>query len=72
MGSATVQYKRPEDAKAAKEDYHGGTLDDRVLIVEYDIVKTTISADDQKKAPIIRKDSNTAVKGKTLKVQQKS
>jgi hypothetical protein len=47
-------------------------LDDRVLIVEYDIVKTTISADDEKKAPIIRKDSNTAVKGKTLKVQQKS
>lgn len=46
LGSATVQYKRPEDAKAAKEDYHGGTLDDRVLIVEYDIVKTTISANE--------------------------
>jgi len=41
-----VQYKRAEDAKRAKEDYHGGTLDDRVLIVEYDIVKGTISADE--------------------------
>ena len=46
LGSATVQYKRAEDAKRAKEDYHGGTLDDRVLIVEYDIVKGTISADE--------------------------
>lgn len=43
LGSATVQYKRPEDARRAKEDYHGATLDDRILIVEYDLVKTTIS-----------------------------
>ena len=69
-----MQYKRAEDAKRAKEDYHGGTLDDRVLIVEYDIVKGTISADEQDNdGPVVRKDNNSSsTKGKTLKLQQKS
>lgn len=72
LGSATVEFKRPEDAKAAKEDYHGGTLDDRVLIVDYDLVKTTINPEEQKKEPVIRKDGNANHKGKTLKVQSKA
>ena len=62
-----MQYKRPEDAKSAKEDYHGGTLDDRVLIVEYEYVKTTVRANETNE-PVIRKDANSNTKGKTLKV----
>lgn len=69
LGSATVQYKKAEDAKRAKEDYHGGTLDDRVLIVEFDIVRTTINANEQKKEPVVRKDNQVGSKGKTLKLQ---
>ena len=38
LGSATVQYRRPEDAKRAIEEYHEAYLDDKVLTVEYDMV----------------------------------
>ena len=36
MGSATVVYDKPEDAKKAIEEYHGAYLDDKILTVEYD------------------------------------
>ena len=39
LGSATVQYKRPEDAKKAIHEYHEGELDGKVITVEYDILK---------------------------------
>lgn len=38
MGSATVTYENPEDAKQAISEYHGAFLDDKVLTVEYDMV----------------------------------
>ena len=38
MGSATVTYVRPEDAKKAISDYHGALLDEKVLTVEYDTI----------------------------------
>jgi RNA recognition motif-containing protein len=37
MGSATVVYEREEDASKAIEEYHGATLDERLLTVEYDL-----------------------------------
>ena len=39
LGSATVQYKRAEDAKKAIHEYHEGELDGKVITVEYDILK---------------------------------
>jgi RNA recognition motif-containing protein len=36
LGSATVVYDKPEDAKKAIEEYHGAYLDDKILTVEYD------------------------------------
>lgn len=39
LGSATVQYKRAEDAKKAINEYHEGELDGKVITVEYDILK---------------------------------
>jgi RNA recognition motif-containing protein len=41
MGSATVEYRRPEDAKKAIEEYHEAYLDDKVLTVEYDVREQT-------------------------------
>jgi hypothetical protein len=32
-----VQYKRPDHAKQAIEEYHEGLLDEKVLVVEYDM-----------------------------------
>ena len=40
MGSATVTYERPEDASQAISEYHGAYLDDKVLIVEPDMIPT--------------------------------
>ena len=39
LGSATVQYKRPEDAKKAIHEYHEGELDGKVITVENDILQ---------------------------------
>lgn len=36
IGSATVVYENPEDAKNAIQEYHGVYLDDKLLTVEYD------------------------------------
>ena len=43
LGSATVQYKRPEHAKQAIEEYHEGLLDEKVLVVEYDIERVELN-----------------------------
>ena len=37
LGSATVTYEKPEDAKSAIDEYHQAMLDNRVLTVEYDL-----------------------------------
>ena len=39
LGSATVQYKKPEDAKRAIQEYHEGELDGKVITVENDILQ---------------------------------
>ena len=38
LGSATVTFKNPADAKAAINEYDGCLLDDKVILVEYDMV----------------------------------
>lgn len=38
LGSATVTYERAEDAKQAIDEYNGAFLDEKVLVVEYDMV----------------------------------
>lgn len=43
LGSATVQYKRAEDARKAIDEYHEGELDGRVISVEHDIIKAGTS-----------------------------
>jgi RNA recognition motif-containing protein len=55
MGSATVVYEKEEDASKAIEEYHGATLDERLLTVEYDL------------SALARK-AGIASKGKTLRV----
>ncbi len=37
LGSATVTYERPKDAKRAVQQYNGAYLDDKVLTVEFDM-----------------------------------
>ena len=39
LGSATVEYKSPADARKAIDEYHEGELDGKVITVEYDIEK---------------------------------
>ena len=48
LGSATVTFERPEDAKQAVVEYNGAYLDDKVLTVEFDMVPqvTKIVKDD--------------------------
>jgi RNA recognition motif-containing protein len=43
LGSATVTFQRPEDAKLAVQEYNGAYLDDKVLTVEFDMVPTVTS-----------------------------
>lgn len=38
LGSATVTFERPEDAKRAVHEYNGAYLDDKVLTVEFDMI----------------------------------
>lgn len=38
LGSATVTFERPDDAKRAVHEYNGAYLDDKVLTVEFDMV----------------------------------
>lgn len=37
LGSATVQFKRPEDAKKAIDEYHGAELEGKVITIEPDV-----------------------------------
>ena len=39
VGSATVCYQNPADAKKAIQEYNHAHLDEKVLIVEYDMVR---------------------------------
>lgn len=55
LGSATVVYEKPEDAKKAIDEYHQALLDNRVLTVEYDL------------SALVRVPKVSA-KGKTLRV----
>lgn len=58
MGSATVVYEKEDDAAKAIEEYHGATLDERLLTVEYDL------------SALARKAGITKV-GKTLRVKDR-
>lgn len=58
MGSATVVFESPEDAKKAIEDYHGALLDEKPLTVEYDTKVIRV--------PKIKKGINK--EGRTLRV----
>lgn len=81
LGSATVEYRRQEDAKRAIEEYHEAFLDDKVLTVEFDMVPNKASQNNSgiasdgsgnKGGPVLRKDPNSASgKGKTLRLKQK-
>lgn len=63
LGSATVTYETPEDAKCAITEYHGAMLDNRVLTVEYDLSSLV------KVAKIRSSEGGAPVKqGKTLRV----
>ncbi len=62
LGSATVVYERAEDAKKAIEDYHGATLDDKILTVEFDSGNVV-------RVPKVKRGGNAIQKrGKTLRV----
>ena len=37
LGSATVQFKHPECAKKAIDEYHGAELEGKVITIEYDV-----------------------------------
>ncbi len=62
MGSATVSYEKPEDAKLAIDEYHQAMLDNRVLTVEYDLASLV------KVSKIKGLEGGAAKKGKTLRV----
>ena len=57
LGSATVVFDKPEDAKKAIAEYHGAYLDDKVLTVEEDV-----------KHIIPKTKSGGITKGKTLRL----
>ena len=62
LGSATVTFEKPADARKAIKEYHGAWLDDKILSVEFDVV--TINPNKPKATPEKKG-------GKTLKVAQK-
>jgi RNA recognition motif-containing protein len=67
IGSATVLYENPGDAKKAIAEYNGAYLDEKVLLVEYDMVKRPSSSTaGQGKTPIKVQKFNPSNKGKTL------
>lgn len=57
LGSALVEYEKPEDAKKAIEDYNGAELEGKVLVVEFNQVK---------RVPKIRK-TGTAITKRIIK-----
>jgi RNA recognition motif-containing protein len=62
LGSATVVYVHPEDAKKAIKEYHGAFLDDKVITVEYGVVPHT-----QKQTPSTGKEKRISKDEKTPK-----
>ena len=81
MGSATVTYERVEDAKQAIVEYNGAFLDEKVLVVEYDMVhasqrpaaqNTNGNAVNKLSGGVLQvQKSNSAVKGKTLRIHNR-
>ena len=65
LGSATVSYQQPDDAKKAIAEYNGAYLDEKVLLVEYDMVKRPPSKTGGN-GPIRVQKFNSSNKGKTL------
>lgn len=62
LGSATVVYDEPADAKKAIEEYNGASLDDKILTVEF-VAPIVV-------APKIEK-ANRIGKGKTLNLKRR-
>lgn len=61
LGSATVTYENPANAKQAIQEYHGAFLDDKVLTVEYSMRQVVAKVVE----PVQR------VGGKTLNIRQR-
>lgn len=73
LGSATVTFERPDDAKRAVHEYNGAYLDDKVLTVEFDMVPSTTHV--MKPQPANSPRSGPVVKhprGKTLRLKNDS
>lgn len=67
LGSATVTYENPKDAKTAIQEYNGAHLDDKVLTVEYDMIthvnkvpKDTVGSGGQKEGATLTKKGGSA------------
>lgn len=83
LGSATVTYERTEDAKQAIVEYNGAFLDEKVLVVEYDMVHasqrpppqgpTNGNAVNKLSGGVlqVQKNNNSSVKGKTLRIHNR-
>ena len=80
LGSATVTYERQEDAKQAIVEYNGAFLDEKVLVVEYDMVHASQKPPAQAGNAMnklsggvlqVQKSNNSSVKGKTLKIHNR-
>jgi RNA recognition motif-containing protein len=48
-----VQYKRPDHAKQAIEEYHEGLLDEKVLVVEYDMERQELNPENDNGPKVI-------------------
>ena len=75
LGSATVTYENPKDAKTAIQEYNGAHLDDKVLTVEYDMithvnkVPKESSGGQKEGATLTKKGPRVASAKKTLRVR---
>lgn len=63
LGSATIIFERPDDAKKAIDEYHGASVDGKVLTVEFDKEVGATAAKVVKKVGVMRKSG-----GKTLRI----
>lgn len=68
LGSATVTFDQPDDAKRAISEYHGCFLDDKVLTVEYDMVPQVTKF----VKPAGNNPEGSSAVGKTLKLNKGS
>jgi THO complex subunit 4 len=71
LGSATVTFERPEDAKNAVKEYNGAYLDDKVLTVEFDVVPQVTKIVKPSTENIVTKGSKTlGSSGKSLRLRR--